>query len=216
MSMLHNHQKLVNVNTGEYPVTVRAFRNLGHGWVFGPEVDEAVANSLGFYLVSPTDRPEGDVVTEGAPSGDVASGFKQTWVVRDFTPEEKLADLESRKEAAVRLVDEAVERARAWGAPLEIDGVIQHVQLREKDIANLTGLAMKALRTPDRNFMFCSREDNVNEMTGSEITSLTDFAFEQFEQLMNKSWMLKANARSAESVADIPTDEVIRQTVYFD
>lgn len=216
MTTYNDQTKLINVSTGEYPVTVAQLRRRHKEWFMGQEVPEYVILDTGYAVVRETDKPNGDVVTEGTPSGNVTDGYFQTWEVRPFTPEEVAARLQVSKEAAYVIVRDVTNNSREFGAPYTIsEGNVQHVQLREKDISNLTGLGLKAQRDPNRAYHFRSRENIVNEMTAPAVVALTDFAFDEYEILLGKSWGLEATIAAAETEADIPTEEQIKERLHF-
>lgn len=61
--------------------------------------DETLA-ALGYARIHPTPRPSGDVVTQGQPEQRDGKWY-QTWQVRDFTKEEKAAQLEAKRRGMV-------------------------------------------------------------------------------------------------------------------
>lgn len=52
---------------------------------------------LGYAILHPTERPEGDVVTEGTPEKGQDGAWYQSWEFRDFTPEEMESRLVNAK-----------------------------------------------------------------------------------------------------------------------
>lgn len=64
-------------------------------------------NPLGYAVLHPTERPEGDVVTEGTPSQGEDGKWYQTWEVREYTPEEAAEALEQAKARKVWEINDA-------------------------------------------------------------------------------------------------------------
>lgn len=58
--------------------------------------DEHLA-PLGYAILQPTERPTGDVVTEGTPEQGEDGTWHQTWEVRDYTTEEAAEALDQAK-----------------------------------------------------------------------------------------------------------------------
>lgn len=216
MSSFDDQTKLIHVETGEYPVTVAQLRRRHKEWFMGPEVPEYVIITCGYAVVAATEAPVGDVVTEGQPSGNVTDGYFQTWDVRAFTAEELAGQLETARDKALRMIFSVSGAAREFGAPYTIGSGVQHVQLREKDISNLTGLATKAGRDPARTYYFRSRENIVNPMTSAEVTALTDFAFDEFEILLEKTWGLEEQTKTALTIAEVPTEAQIKAALHYE
>jgi len=78
----------INTQTLDYPLTLRKVKRLLPNVALPENPDEATLNALGFATVQPTERPVGDVVTEGQPEKQADGTWQQTWNVREFTPEE--------------------------------------------------------------------------------------------------------------------------------
>jgi len=63
--------------------------------------DELIVE-LGYFVLHPTPKPNGDVVTQGAPTFNAdLDRWEQTWDVREFTPEEAAQDLANRRAAMI-------------------------------------------------------------------------------------------------------------------
>lgn len=92
------------------PVTLRQIRK-GHPNVSLPRnPTDAHLNPLGYAVLHPTERPEGDVVTEGTPEQGEDGKWYQTWEVRDYTTEEASEALQQAKARKVREINAAYEQ----------------------------------------------------------------------------------------------------------
>jgi hypothetical protein len=62
------------------------------------DLTEALLTELGYDVLHPTAAPQGDVIIEGTPAfNENTQQWKQTWEVRDFTPEEVEQNLANRR-----------------------------------------------------------------------------------------------------------------------
>jgi hypothetical protein len=98
----------INTETLDYPLTLRQIHQAVPNVSLPKEPDEATLSVLGFAAVQPTERPSGDVVTEGHPEL-VEGTWRQTWVVRDFTPEELVGRLKRSREDKRQEINRAYE-----------------------------------------------------------------------------------------------------------
>lgn len=213
MASISNSAVLIKIATGEYPISMSQFRRDNPEWVFGAEIDEAIVALQGYAVVNASDAPVGDVVTQGDP--ELRDGqYFETWVVRAFTPEEKAAALVVAKDSAQSRVKSKFHELRQIGKQYDFGAKgLQHVQLRESDISNLTGLGLKADRFPDNTFYFRSYENVVNELSGAGVQDLTNAAFDAFSALMAASWSLQESIEAATSEGQLPSDESIAATL---
>lgn len=86
----------INTETLEY-ITLRQIRQAHLNVSLPRNPTDAHLNPLGYAVLHPTDRPEGDVVTEGTPEQHSDGTWHQTWEVRGYTPDEAEAALEQAK-----------------------------------------------------------------------------------------------------------------------
>jgi hypothetical protein len=92
------HIKLTNGIPEKY--TIGQLRRDNPQVSFPKSIPDSTLAEYDVYPLIETDRPQGDVVTEGVPAlNENTQQWEQTWVVRDFTPEEaaqNLADSRAR------------------------------------------------------------------------------------------------------------------------
>lgn len=209
MASISNTAVLIKIATGDYPISMSQFRRDNPEWVFGAEIDEAIVSLQGYAEVLPSAAPVGDVVTQGQP--ELRDGqYFETWEVRAFTDEERAAALAAAKDDALSRVKSKFHELRQVGKAHDFGAKgVQHIQLRELDISNLTGLGLKADRFPNNTFYFRSYENLVNELSGAEMQDLTNVAFDAFLGLMVASWSLQESIAAATTVGELPSDEEI-------
>lgn len=212
MSQINNDHLLIHVESGRYPVSLQEFKRATPGFLFGAEVPEEVINEAGYRVVDKVTPPNGDVVVEQPPQPNGAR-YIQIYSFRSFNEQERAEQLEQAKKNALTEAGNAAQWTRETGAPYTFASGEQHVQLRETDISNLTGLGLKADRDPSRSYVFRSYENVNNVITGAEVRQLTDFAFERFERLLEAYWGMQEAINGCTRIEDVPTKEVIRQQI---
>ncbi|MNU19730.1 hypothetical protein D3C71_79630 [compost metagenome] len=201
----------MNVETKEYPMFLAHVRLQLQNVSFSATPDEEDLAQHGFAVVYPTDMPEvgADVVDEGQPA---LSGGKyvQTWLPRWYTPEEKAAALEVKKEQLVQELKALQEATLIGGVPYLFPDInaIQHIQLRGGDRANLTGLANKA----DRNIaagktdlmFFRTFENELRVLTPQQMYDMTDKSLELYMLILSQVWTLQGQIQTAATEAELP------------
>lgn len=200
---------LINMETGAYPVYLTQVRKDHENKSFAENPTEEVVAELGYAYVWPKERPQADVVTEGAPTL-INGKWTQQWLVRDFTEAEFLAHFQDRKQAVqdrVRALQAAtLERGCLYTFPDNSQG---RIQLRDGDRANLAGLRLRAEATKRREgtetFGFRTYE-NVTKLglSPDEIIVLSDIAFEKYMTILGICWHLKDQADVATTDAQLP------------
>lgn len=212
MRLLSNSVKLIKLSNGQYPVSMSQFKAMTPGYAWGETIPESVVVIHGFAVVEESPQPQGDVVIEGQPEKQGETWY-QKWLARDFTPEETQSRLSSMKTTALSLLDGILNELLEIGASYEFSSGHQHIQLREKDKTNLTGLALTAVRSPEKTFYFRTYENQLNELTAAQMLAVSDRAFEAFTQAMGTYWYFQGVINSATTDEQIPSETVIRQTL---
>lgn len=195
----------IHVDTKEYPVTIQ---DIGRKHVigFGLAISPDLIRSLGYDIVRRTQRPSGDVVVEVFPTQG-ADGWVQTYEVREFTEQENLARLQTKKDTAEYERKMVQEEILAQGCSFffgEEHGV-QHIQLRTIDRTNITGLSIKALRDPDHADVFCTLENNVIPIAPGKVHDLADAALKGYTSILAASWTMRDKIANAKRELDVPT-----------
>ena len=201
--------KLVKIDDGEYPGSIRTAIGRFKEHAVGKRVPVSLLTALGYAVVTPTVRPDerpGKVVVESAPilQGDT---YYQNWQVRDLTAEEINADLQSKKTTRMGEISRLMEAAKSSGMPYDFGGEygVQHVQLRDGDRTNITGLKICAAGNPGGRFHFRTYENNMIVMTAPQIEQMASAAFEGFTELMGVRWVFENQVIEATSVAEPPS-----------
>lgn len=201
--------KLVKIDDGEYPVSIRTAIGRFKEHAVGKRVPVSLLTALGYAVVTLTVKPDerpGKVVVESAPilQGDT---YYQNWQVRYLTAEEITADLQSKKTIHIGEISHLMEEAKSTGMPYDFGGEygVQHVQLRDGDRTNITGLKICASGNSGGQFHFRTYENNMIVMTAPQIEQLASAAFEGFTKLMGVKWVLENQVLAANTVDALPS-----------
>lgn len=209
-----NSTVLIHEASGDYPLDLNSLKTRHTNISFGTHIDEDFIKELGYAEVVSTIKPEGDVVTEGAPVKGEDGVWRQFWAVRSFTPEEVAATLEKAKTAALALIATRLSTALEVGAPFDFTVVsanagVQHAQMRNSDRTNVLGLKQEADRRIEAGDLsasipFRTYEDNTLLLTPAQMLCVSWGVSAGYQEAMAKSWELKDAVRLASTVAELP------------
>lgn len=199
----------IEVATGIYPVTlymiIDKFKPMNMSFsMTPPRVD---IEGLGYGVVMPMQRPEGDVVTEGQPNL-VNGQWEQTWVVRPFNETEIAAQLEYAKIAANDNIMAVRNDDFQLGMTHTVGDKTFNVQLRIEDRINL--LAMYTIGKElvvagsDQLEAFRSYENETILLTPQQTVDMALAALAAVKSISQSTWTLKDQVDAAETVAEIP------------
>ena len=199
----------IEVATGLYPVNlymiIEKFRPMNMSFsMTPPRVD---IEGLGYGVVMPMQRPEGDVVTEGQPRL-VNGQWEQTWVVRAFNESEIAAQLEYAKITANDNIMAVRNDDFQLGMTHTVGGKTFNVQLRIEDRINL--LAMYTIGKElvaagsDQLEAFRSYENETIMLTPQQTVDMALAALAAVKSISQSTWTLKDQVDAATTVAEIP------------
>lgn len=168
--------------------------------------DEALA-ALGYARIHPTPRPEGDVVTQGKPENRDGKWY-QTWIVRDFTDEERTERAEQVN--AERRAGILEERARRLAMGFEYDfgdeRGVHYIQTRPADeegwkqvdrwAAAMTGLG------DDTSTLLISTGTGAVQVTAPEWHAIVAHGSTVQQPIWQASFVLRAMDPIPENYAD--------------
>lgn len=200
---------LIQVDGGNYPVYMNRVRKDNPNVSFPPKPTVEQLSEFGYAVVLPTERPQGDVVTEGKPV-EVEGEFKQTWDIREFTAEERQVRLLEMKERVCHEVNVKRTEALSYGLDFEYDDEIIGVKLEDSDRMVLAQLQQQAERLiaqgqDTTTLVFRSRDNETLELTALVISQLVEAALAQADVIFRASWAIKDAANAAETMEQVPT-----------
>lgn len=101
--------KIENDGTYTYPYDVKKLKADNPSTSFPVEVGIGTLAVYGVLPVKRTDKPSGDVVTEGLPEQGEDGRWHQTWEVRQFSPQENAERLEQHRADKLHEISAAYE-----------------------------------------------------------------------------------------------------------
>jgi hypothetical protein len=202
--------RLIGVGTGDYPLYLADIRVRESAKSFSATPSEELVAELGYAVVHPTEKPQGEIVTEGAPAL-VEGRYEQTWLIGHFTPAERLAHLNQVKEQLGAAMDLLRDSELATGfryvfpAPYGELGV----QLRPQDCVNLLGLRVGAEAAISAGYPQMPSEfrsyENINvEMTAADMVQMTNAALTHTKKVYAATWVYKDQIKNATTLAELP------------
>ena len=103
--------KIENDGSYIYPYEVKSLKADNPSTSFPTEVGLDTLADYGVLPVKRTDKPSGDVVTEGQPEQGEDGKWYQTWEVRDFTEAELAQQVDQRRADKLREINEGYSAA---------------------------------------------------------------------------------------------------------
>lgn len=199
----------IQVATGRYPVSLYMIieefkpKNMSFSMT-PPRVD---IEGLGYEVVMPMQRPEGDVVTEGFPEL-VDDQWQQTWVVREYNESELAAQLEFAKITANDNIMAVRDADFQVGMKHTVGDKTFNVQLRIEDRINLIGMytigkEMVAAGSEQLE-AFRSYQNETIMLTPQQTVDMALAALAAVKSISQSTWTLKDQVDAATTVADIP------------
>lgn len=204
-----NATLLIEVATKLYPVTLNMifekFKPMNMSFSLNPpRVD---IEGLGYAVVTPTTRPDGDVVVEGPPELEEGVWY-QTWIARDFNEQELAGQLEYAKITANDNIMAVRNDDFQIGMTHTVGDKTFNVQLRIEDRINLLamytiGKEMVAAGSEQLE-PFRSYENETIMLTPQQTVDMAMAALAAVKSISQSTWSLKDQVDAAKVVADIP------------
>jgi hypothetical protein len=200
---------LIEVATLAYPINlymvIEKFKSQNMSFsMTPPRVD---IEGLGYAVVTPVQRPEGNVVTEGQP--ELVDGeWKQTWVVREYNESELAAQLEYAKITANDNIMAVRNADFEVGMKHTVGDKTFNVQLRIEDRINLIGMYTigKEMVSAGSEQLepFRSYQNETIMLTPQQTVDMALSALAAVKAISQSTWDLKDLVDAATKVADIP------------
>lgn len=209
MNKVNASTLLIKVDDQQYPLNLYQVRQNHKNISIAKEPTVEQLEELGYAVVQRVERPTGDVVTEGTPVL-VNGNFTQTWIARSFTTEELASQFNTKKQNTLNEIDRIRNRDLSKGFLHTFPDATQyHIQLRDGDRANLSGLRIKADSLAAQGIldpvMSIMTYENVSKaLTPAQMVEATDAAFTGYMTIMEASWNLRAQAEAATTEAELP------------
>lgn len=201
--------RFIDINTLDFPLTFKDIKNKTPNTFWGTDVTADELLLVGFALIIPSPKPEGDVVLEVEP--ELIDGqFHQAWQARSYTPEEKKAILDQVKFDKLNTIELLKSQCLAKGYPYQFSpGVYYHIQMRDSDRTNILGLTEMSARNPGVDQKFRTFENVTVTLTSQELATMSDAVGVAYSSLMQSMWGFKDTidyASDESQMSSIPGD----------
>lgn len=208
MTTINNSTQFIHIESKEYPIYLNQIRRRHPEVSIATNPSEESLLSLGYAVVHDSERPTGDVVEQSDPV-EVNGRYEKGWTVREFNSQELSARFNAARETRKNELKAYRERVLYKGHPFDFNGVIGHVQLRDGDRANITGLRVKAeslvrAGVTDPVMFFRTYENEVHYITPEQMIALSDFAFDAYNFSLQHFWDLETDLVLAETIEELP------------
>lgn len=205
MAKLTGNESFIQVATGEYPLSFYQVRRKMPNVIFGNEVTTEQIAAMGFEVVHPGERTDGDVVVELQPA-KIDGIYKKQYEVRPFNAEELEIRLQQKKQNLLSLVNNKLMRDLQKGFAYDFGGEhgVMHIQLRDSDRANLTGMRAMAADFPEQAQPFRTYENVVVMLTSQQVVAMAQAAHGGYLALLSAVWGLKDQIERAATEAELP------------
>lgn len=200
---------LINAATQEYPVFMQKVKEELVVVSFPIEPTPPMVEQYGYFVVEQTEQPVGDVITEGPPE-EVDGVWKQTWVTRPFNEEELATRLANAKSLQNSRIDALRDAALAIGTQFDFGEPfgVQHIQVRDCDRSNITGLRVSAdarINNEDETpYIFRTYENSNIPVTPVQVVAMSDAALAGYMDILGLVWGLKDETDAATTIAELP------------
>lgn len=205
-----NNTLLIEVATGLYPVSLNMifekFRPQNMSFSLNPpRVD---IEGLGYAVVTPTVRPDGDVVTEAPPV--LKDGvYHQAWNARPYNEDELSVHLSNAKIGAKERVMVVRDDDFEIGMTHTVGDKTFNVQLRVEDRVNILaryviGKDMIAAGLFEQTVEFRTYENESVILTQQQMVEMGLAALDAVDSIYKTTWKLKDQIDNATTLGDIP------------
>lgn len=209
--IVDNDTKLIKTATLEYPVTYREVKKRYLNTIFPLELTSTRIKHFGFEYVHPTPKPlSGNSFYEEDKPELVKGEYYQRWKKIELDPEKEKQMLDDYKEQCVLEVRKNLVKALEKGFRWYHGQSYDHIQLRDGDRANLTGLRVdiedRIKRGDTEPEYFRTYEDNILVLTPQQAVDLTRMALVMYKKFLGLSWVLVDTINKAPNLESIPRD----------
>lgn len=211
-----NSTALIHVATLAYPKYLHQIRRENQlvSLPKTPTVEQL--SDLGYEVVHPGTRPEGDVVTAAAPEF-IDNQWVEQFDVRDFTEEEILSELNKQKSLHMSEIKSYQTRLLENGIEFDFGGTfgVLHVQVRDGDRANLITMHVEARHAVDTEdtskvwFFIVRENDIVTGLSAEEVILMTLAAAEGYSDIVRDIRIMKNQTEEATTISELPVIPVV-------
>lgn len=205
---INDSTPLIRVSDKSYPMyfpEVRAeFPNTG----FPIPIRIDILEPFGYAPVMSTEKPEGDVVTNGVPELREDGFWYETWVARDYTEDEAKEILDGKKYFSNFNAQEVLRADRELGVDYTFKDTKHKISLQEATLNALYAVKYHIETTTPETVKFMTIEGRFIEFTVEEFSSFYNFLMEAYYNLINTYWSYLDKINSVINLKEYPEEPV--------
>ncbi len=207
--LIYDYSPLIRLSDEKYPVFFPEVRAENPNTSFPIPIRDYILLPFGYKPVIPTEPSEGDVITEAKPELREDGNYYQSWNVRGYTEEERLAAL---KFAQNNILSDAIyvyNRDKTEGSTIGFNGENYLVSLSDQEIAFLLSIKF-LLNSPsgvqiEEPFTYKFLDNAIVSLTKDEFLSLLNEIFKINYNLAKRYWAFINTVNTTEIQSELPT-----------
>lgn len=203
--LVYDYTTMVNIETGEYPLTFYQVRLRFNNTSFPLPCRDYLIEPFGYAPVIPVDMPVVDgYVSEGTPEKREDGRWYQKWDVREFTEEEYTAELERRKLNSLENQRFIFENDLSKGISFTFEEKTYKSKVRSFDIAYLLSVKDIAQRKPDEVFTIPTVDEVLTALSAEQAVSIVNSIIDANLAFTKGYWEQVEDIMEAATLQDIP------------
>lgn len=197
---------LIRTTDKSYPMYFSDVRVANPNTGFPYPIRMDVLEPFHYSPVFPTDKPAGDVVTNGEPELRDDGRYYQTWVIRDYTEEEAKEILEGRKYFSNFNAVEVLRADREKGVSYSYGDNNYTLSLLETDLNALYAMQNHIQLNPDVNVKYRTRDGQILDLSPEQFDGFYDSVMESYFTLINSYWDYLTSMNSVTDLKQYPEE----------
>lgn len=204
-TLVYDYTPLVRFSDGLYPVYFPFVRRENYNVSFPIPFRDTLLAEFGFGPVFPTAKPAGDIIEEGLPEKREDGKYYQTWIARDYTEEEKAANLQTAKDFLLNNAANMAAMDLGMGIDYQYKGENYLVSVGQDQMTLLLAMKSVAKDAPeDEIFTYSFQGQQTVDMTRDEFLVMLKSVFQVIYTTNKNFWKFRATVVDVESIADLP------------
>lgn len=204
-TLIYDYTPLINLEDNSYPVYFPEVRRRYSNTGFPYPIRDYVMETYGYAMVYDVAPPEGEVVTEITPVRAEDGKFYRTYSIREFTPEERVKDLQEKKFNLTQALFFVLDTDRSHGVPGTFKGVNYTLKLTPHDISAVLAVKDQASRATSGTTYFIHTKDGaVGPLSPQEAIEFSDFVLDTFLVIYENYAQAMKMTQQATKVSELP------------
>lgn len=203
--LIYDWMPIIRVSDEKYPMYMPEVRASTTQTSFPIPIRDYILEPFGFMPVYSSDIPSGDVVTEGKPELKEDGKWYMTWDVRDFTPEEKAANLAKEKDYLISQGLSLLNYDLSTGISYVYAGKTYSVDVMQEKLTILLCIKSLAKDAPeDTNYQYSFMDGTLLSFTREEFLTMWNSVMSSVYELNKTYWAFREVVKQAVDVESLP------------